>query len=196
MNIYPIRHAQSQPSAKLPDSEWPLSPVGLDQAENLSDLLVPLGIEVLFSSPYSRCLQTIQPFANRVGLEVEVGNDLRERTVVKEFADNFGDNFNEIWRQSWDDFNFALPGCESSLDAQERFVAAVKQILAVYPQKTIGITTHGNVTGLFLNYIDKSLGRAQADDLKNPDVLRIVAGDRLIWDQEFHLPGLGNIATD
>ena len=190
-NLYLIRHAQSHPSARLHYSEWPLSPVGLNQAGTLCDLLEPLGMDVLFSSPFARCLQTVQPFASKVGTEIVVKEDLRERLVVKGLVDNFY----EIWHQSWDDFNFALPGCESSFDAQLRFVEAVTDILAAYAHKTIGISTHGNVIGLLLNYIDPTFGREQAETLKNPDVVRIVASDRFDWDREFHLPGLENIAT-
>ena len=191
-SIYLIRHAQSHPSTRLHYSEWPLSAVGRIQAEKLGDLLEPLGIEVLFSSPFARCLRTVQPFAGKAGFDVVVKEDLRERLVAKEIVRDF----QEISRRSWDDFDFALPGCESSLVAQQRFVAAVKDIFAGYPHKTIGISTHGNVIGLLLNHIDRAFGREQADGLKNPDVVRVVAGDPLVWDREFRLPGLQNIATD
>ncbi len=190
--IYLIRHAQSHPSTRLHSSEWPLSAFGQIQAEKLGDLLEPLGIEVLFSSPFTRCLRTVRPFADKAGLDVVVKEDLRERLVAKEIVKDF----QEIWRRSWGDFNFALPGCESSLDAQQRFVAAVKDIFAGYSDKTIGISTHGNVMGLLLNHIDRAFGREQADRLTNPDVVRVVANDRLVWDREFRLPGLENIATD
>lgn len=190
--IYLIRHAQSHPSTRLHYSEWPLSAVGQIQAEKLVDLLETLGIEALFSSPFARCLRTVQPFAGKAGFDVVVKEDLRERLAVKEIVRDF----QEIWRRSWDDFNFSLPGCESSLDAQQRFVAAVKDIFAGCSHKTIGISTHGHVMGLFLNHIDRDFGREQADRLTNPDVVRVVARDRLVWDREFRLPGLENIATD
>ena len=191
-SIYLIRHAQSHPSTRLHNSEWPLSTVGQVQAVKLGDLLVPLGIEVLFSSPFARCLQTIQPFAGKSGLGIVVEEDLRERALAREFVRDFQD----IWRRSWDDFDFALPGGESSFDAQHRFVAAVADIFAGHSNKTIGITTHGNVMGLFLNHIDRVFGREQAERLRNPDVVRIVANHRLVWDREFRLSGLENIATD
>ena len=190
--IYLIRHAQSHPSTRLHSSEWPLSAFGQIQAEKLGDLLEPLGIEVLFSSPFVRCLRTVQPFASKAGLDVVVKEDLRERLVAKEIVKDF----QEIWRRSWDDFSFALPGCESSFDAQKRFVASVEDIFAGYVHKTIGISTHGNVMGLFLNHIDRAFGREQAEGLRNPDVVRVVANDRLVWNREFRLPGLENIATD
>ena len=94
--IYLIRHAQSHPSTSLDYSKWPLSAVGQIQAEKLGDLLDPLGIEVLFSSPFARCLRTVQPFAGKAGLDVVVKEDLRERLVAKEIMRNF----QEIWRRS------------------------------------------------------------------------------------------------
>ncbi len=33
--VYLLRHAQSAPSHDVPESEWPLSPSGIEQAENL-----------------------------------------------------------------------------------------------------------------------------------------------------------------
>ena len=190
--IYLIRHAQSHPSTRLHNSEWPLSRVGQVQAVKLGDLLEPLGIEVLFSSPFARCLQTIQYFSGKSGLDVVVEEDLRERVLAREIVRDFQD----IWRRSWDDFHFALPGGESSFDAQHRFVAAVADIFGGHSNKTIGISTHGNVMGLFINHIDRAFGREQAEGLRNPDVVRVTANDRLVWDREFRLPGLGNIATD
>ena len=138
------------------------------------------------------CKQS-QPFARRLGIDIVVKEDLRERLVAKEIMAGFY----EIWRKSWEDFSFALPGCESSFAAQNRFVAVVIDILSEHTEKTIGISTHGNVMGLFLNYIDRAFVREQAEQLKNPDVVRVVAGgDGLVWDREFHVPGLEGIATD
>ena len=155
-------------------------------------LLEPLGIEVMFSSPFLRCLQTVQSFADKAGIDINVKDDLRERLVVQGIVDDFS----KIWRRSWDDFNFAMPGCESSLDAQKRFAAAVEDILAGNKRETIGISAHGNVIGLFLNHIHPAFRRDEAEALTNPDVVRVLADGRFVWDQEFHLPGLENIATN
>ena len=137
-------------------------------------------------------MQTIEHFSGKSGLDVVVEEGLRERVLAREIMRDFQD----IWRRSWDDFNFALPGGESSFDAQHRSVAAVADIFAGHSNKTIGISTHGNVIGLFFNHIDRAFGREQVEGLRNPDVVRVMANDRLVWDREFRLPGLENIATD
>ena len=189
---YLIRHTQSRPSSSIEDPAWPLSRLGVEQAETLSSLLESLDIKSMYSSPYVRCLSTIDPFVRRSELDVTVDEDLRERKLVETIRKDFG----EVWRRSWDDFAYALPGCESSLDAQSRFVDAVGRIVRM-ESGTIGICAHGNVMGLLLNHLEPGYGREEADRLKNPDVVKLVVQDgALVWDRDFQLPGLGDIATD
>ena len=193
--LYLIRHAQSQPSARIPHAEWPLSPVGLNQADRLGDLLEPLEIEVMFSSPYTRTMQTVQPYASRCDVEVVVKEDLREQTLFTMFVDD-SDEYRELSRRSWAEFDFATPGCESSGEAQSRFVEAINDLLTeASDQSSIGVSTHGKVLGLFLNYLDQTFGKEQSLEIKNPDVVRIVASDRLLWDKQFQLQGLDAFAT-
>ena len=191
--LYLIRHAQSRPSARIAHSEWPLSEWGKVQAERLTDLLLPLGIERLASSPFTRCLQTITPFAERVDLEVAVHDDLRER----ELGIGFDEDFWAIWRASWEDFDYARPGFETSREAQRRFVAAMGGILREHAGRTIGVCSHGNVIGLFLNHLDTRNGREAAERLTNPDVLKLRAnGNAIDWDRTFRLSGLAELVTD
>lgn len=190
---YLIRHAQSRPSEHVRYSDWPLSELGSQQADGLSDLLLSLGIERLVSSPFTRSLQTVQPFAERAGLQIVVCDDLRERHLGIGPNDDFG----AIWRRSWEDLDFALPGCESSRDAQRRFVGAMRRILGEHEGRTIGVCAHGNVIGLFLKHLEGRNGRETAERLTNPDVLRLhVEGDVVEWDRTFQLPGLAALATD
>lgn len=190
--IYIIRHAQSRQSKKVFHSEWPLSDVGSRQAQELSALIHHLPIEHVISSPFVRCLDTIKPFVDRRSVPMAVHDDLRERYIT----DVVVDNFQEIWLQSWRDFNYKLPGCESSAEAKSRFAQAMDQIVTTHSGKTIGVSTHGNVIGLFLHHIDPSNHIEAAENLRNPDVLRIVhKKTKYFWDRDFKLPGLDDIAT-
>jgi len=191
--LYLIRHAQSRPRESQHHSQWVLSERGRHQAERLTPLLEPLGIRRLYSSPFTRCLETIGPFAAASGLDVHVVDDLRERLVVKTWVEDF----EEVWSRSWTDFEYALPGCEPSMPAQDRFARAVVTIVEECADGPIAISSHGNVIALFLNWIDGAAGREEADALTNPDVLRISRrDDAFIWDREFRLPGLEEIASD
>jgi 2,3-bisphosphoglycerate-dependent phosphoglycerate mutase len=190
--LYLIRHAQSNPRSTVHHSKWPLSRRGLVQAQALMDILQPLGIRRLFSSPFLRCLQTVTPFAERVGLSVEKVEDLRERLVTRTLADDF----EEVWQRSWEDFDYALPGCESSTEARERFARAVEDIAGNGGQGPLGLSTHGNVIGLFLNWTDEDNGRCECEGLMNPDIIRIVyRNGTAAWDRDFRAAGLAEIAT-
>jgi 2,3-bisphosphoglycerate-dependent phosphoglycerate mutase len=191
-NLYFVRHAQSHPSRRLLDAQWPLSERGLAQAAQLADLLAPLGIDQLFSSPYRRCMQTIGPFAETANLDIEERHDLHEREISKTLIEDFP----LIWLQSWEDFDFALPGCESNRQAQGRFLEAVRSVIHESLGETIGICAHGAVIGLMLHEIEAGGGREYAEALTNPDVIRvIVSDDGWSWDRKVHLPGLLTIAS-
>ncbi|ETX08520.1 MAG: hypothetical protein ETSY2_04925 [Candidatus Entotheonella gemina] len=121
-----------------------------------------------------------------------IHENVRERLVSKTFLDDFY----KVWVKSWKDFNFKIPGCESSSEAQERFVKAVKDISLTHQGKIIAIVTHGNVLGLFLNYIDSLNHMEEAEKIRNPDVIRVVHREsRFVWDRDFRAQGLDVIAT-
>ena len=191
--LYLIRHAQSLQSPNQHYSEWPLSEVGELQSEKLAGLLTPLGIEKIFSSPYIRCLQTIQPFKKASGIDVDVRDDLREQLIADEFMDGFLD----VWRKCWSDFSYAYPNCESCFEAQTRFVAEMMNIVSENGKTTIGISSHGAVISLFLNHIDRVFTRKNSEQLKNPDVFRVTYdGKKLFWDRDFKLGGIDDITSD
>jgi len=191
--LYLIRHAQSYPTSRQNYPEWPLSSLGKNQANNLGILLENLGITKVLSSPFTRCIQTVEPFAERNNINIVIENDLRERLIAK----NIIDGFYNIWYKSWEDFDFALPGCETSAQAQERFVTVVSKLAVSNRGKIIALCTHGNVIGLFLNWIDKTVGRMEAERLRNPDIIRVTMnGGKFKWDKHFILSGLNAISTD
>ena len=189
--LYLIRHAQSLPKAALGFSGWRLSPIGAKQAEELAALLVPLNIDQIFSSPFVRTVDTAAPFARRRALEIVHIDDLRERLIENDGCHPS----DEVWHKSWEDFDFAPPGCESSRKAQARMCGAVEGI-ARDASGTTAVFSHGNVIGLFLNSLDGSFGRKAVEAIRNPDVIKIDwEGGRFAWDRHFRLAGLEHIAT-
>jgi 8-oxo-(d)GTP phosphatase len=61
-----------------PDADRPLDKRGRHQAEALVDQLAPYPIRRIVSSPFVRCVDTMQPLARARGLEVENSDDLAE----------------------------------------------------------------------------------------------------------------------
>ena len=189
--LYLVRHAQCIVKPALGFPGWPLSAVGVRQAEQLVDLLGPLGIAQVFSSPFARAIATAMPFAQKHALDILVIDDLRERRIVNDGRHPS----DEVWCKSWEDFTFAPPGCERSVTAQSRICRAIGEIAQKAPG-TSAIFTHGNILGLFLNSLASSFGRKEAETLTNPDVLRIEWSDAgFRWDRYFSLRGLERIVT-
>jgi 2,3-bisphosphoglycerate-dependent phosphoglycerate mutase len=112
--IFLVRHAESMPSKEIPEADWPLSPVGVWQAQQLANALKRLKIDAIFSSPYARAQATVAPYAQGVGLSVCVTAALRERKLTEDSRDDWL----AILQKSWSDFSFTLPHCESSADCQ------------------------------------------------------------------------------
>jgi 8-oxo-(d)GTP phosphatase len=74
------RHASAGKSEEWvgDDARRPLDERGRRQASNLVAQLVPFELERIVSSPFDRCVQTVQPLAAARGLEIELTDDLAE----------------------------------------------------------------------------------------------------------------------
>lgn len=80
MKLYLVRHAKAGDRIAWTDEDElrPLSAAGRRQSERLADRLGAAGTSRLVSSPYVRCVQTLEPLAERTGATVEVDERLRE----------------------------------------------------------------------------------------------------------------------
>ena len=73
------------------DRKRPLTKKGVEQAEKLVALLAPYPIAAIYSSPYLRCVQTIEPLARARRLEVEMSQSLQEGSGLEGLEEFFGD---------------------------------------------------------------------------------------------------------
>ena len=73
MTVFLVRHADAKSRANWPhpDETRPLTRKGLHQAEGLVDLLRDRPIRRILSSPAVRCVETVAPLANKLGLKAE-----------------------------------------------------------------------------------------------------------------------------
>jgi 8-oxo-dGTP diphosphatase len=80
--LYVVRHADAgvRGAGEGPDDERPLSERGRRQAVGLRDQLAEVGATRLVASPFRRCVQTLEPLADHLGLKVEPDDRLGEGT--------------------------------------------------------------------------------------------------------------------
>jgi phosphohistidine phosphatase SixA len=86
MRLYVIRHAHagSRSSWPGPDSTRPLSKKGKRQAAGIAEQLADAGITRLVSSPAARCVQTLEPLGEQLGLTVDADGRLLEGASGKD----------------------------------------------------------------------------------------------------------------
>lgn len=75
-----LRHASAgeRDDWNGPDRLRPLDARGLRESAELVELLRPLGVRRVVSSPYARCVQTVEPLAAALGVPVELDDRLAE----------------------------------------------------------------------------------------------------------------------
>ena len=86
MAVHLIRHADAghRGSWGGPDGERPLSVRGRAQAAALADELSPAAPRRILSSPLVRCVETVQPLADVLGLMVEPHPALAEGALIED----------------------------------------------------------------------------------------------------------------
>jgi broad specificity phosphatase PhoE len=85
MSVFLVRHAHAgnRSGWRGADEDRPLSRRGLAQAQGLAELLGDRGVTSVSSSPARRCVQTIEPLARSLKLEVVLDKRLAEGSSVK-----------------------------------------------------------------------------------------------------------------
>lgn len=183
MEIYILRHAQSHPRKSLHSSGWPLSDIGMEQAKKLVPVLEGLDPEIVFCSPFKRCIHTVTPFLESSGKKLRIVDELKECHFTHTFIESPSDFF-QMFAKSWHDFDFCYPDGESCRTAQERVCAFVADICK-QPFKRVLLSTHGNLSSLLVNSVQKSFGFEDSKKLRNPDLLRFEFKGKLLWDEDF-----------
>ena len=80
MTIYLVRHAKagSRKAWSGDDDQRPLSKRGRTQARAIAKSLAGEGVTRIVSSPYVRCRETVEPLAQRTGVDLELADALAE----------------------------------------------------------------------------------------------------------------------
>lgn len=159
-----VRHCESSGQ----QSDAPLTAKGLADARDLVPRLAPLGIDAVYSSPYARAVQTIEPFAAAEGLAINIDYGLRERLLAAEPLDDWLEHI----RLSFDDFDHRAPGGETLREAQIRGLAVLERIHND-GAKNAAVVSHGNLLSSLLNRMDPAFGFTAWRAMANPALYRV-----------------------
>ncbi len=84
-SIHLLRHAKAQSRDRWwgrPDRERPLTKVGWAQSKSLAVDLASRDITRILTSPFARCVQTVEPLADRLNMEIGLAEALGEPPSV------------------------------------------------------------------------------------------------------------------
>ena len=154
-----IRHAENEYVAKgrlagrLPNVH--LNENGKSQADQLAEALSKAPIKAIYSSPLERCLETAQPLAQAIGLELIARNGLLEI--------DFGEWQNRTLKQLrrrklWkivqgNPARMQFPNGETFADAQIRIVRELESISKKHkPKELVACFSHADLIRLAVSY--------------------------------------------
>ena len=163
-NFYLIRHAHTDFTY---EEQRTLSEKGQTDAQSVADLLSRYPITQIFSSPFQRAFQTVQPLAKKLGLEIHIEPDLRERCLGD---DPQGNDFQSMVQQAWQEPSYSFPGGESNRAAQHRGVRVIRQLMERFDGEHLVLSTHGNLLCLILQFYDQSINYDFWKKMTMPDV--------------------------
>ena len=91
--IYLVRHAKAGERRvwEGDDEARPLSKLGWRQSEAIAERLAKKGATSLYSSPYIRCMQTLEPLGQRLGVETQPERRLSEGEPFEPVLDLLGE---------------------------------------------------------------------------------------------------------
>ncbi|MCE3199175.1 histidine phosphatase family protein [Paenibacillus sonchi] len=178
--IYMVRHGDSLKTSGNERSRF-LSAQGEKDAQRVTQRLLGEGIDALYSSPYTRAVDTIAGLAGALGKEIHKVEDLKEKCWTEDDRTLQDPELYPFLEQMFAEPDFVLEvGGESNRVCKERAVKALKEILRNHPGERIVIGTHGMVMTLMMNEFAEEYGLDFLLQTRKPDIYRMEMKDGLL----------------
>ena len=168
--VFFVRHAQPLQSY-ADDRTRPLTDEGFSDTKAVLDILKDKNIDVFYSSPYKRSVDTIASTAAFYDKNIITDERLRER------ESGYGGNNSALLQQRWSNHDYHEDGGESIAMVQKRNMEALKSILQENRNKNVVIGTHGTALSSILHYYN--------NDFKFEDFMRIINWKPYIIELDF-----------
>lgn len=142
-----MKHAMPDLRPEIAAKDWTLSESGRDASRRLAQKLAPYDPAVIIGSLEPKATETAEIVAGELSLPFKVANDLHEhdRTNVP-FETRQG--FESKMRTFFEKPEVLTFGQETALEAQERFVRAIDEVLERHPDGNLVVVAHGTVISL------------------------------------------------
>jgi probable phosphoglycerate mutase len=178
-----IRHATNDMVGKSLAGWTPnvhLNDEGKAQAERLAERLARVPLKAIYSSPLERCVETAQPIANLLGLDIQTHAGVGEiqfgewtGRTIKELSDS----------PTWQNIQrfpsgTRIPGGETLREMQNRVVDALESLRADHPKDIIAVFAHADVVkAMVAHYLGVHLDLFQRIVISPASLSVVTVGD-------------------
>ena len=163
--IYIVRHGQTEWNLlgkTQGHGNSDLTPKGIEQAELLADSMTKYPIDYIYSSDLGRAYQTAEIIGNKLNIEVEKTEALREMNfgtwegrIIKDIIEEDPELY-KMWRN--EPHLAKIPQGETLSQIKERTDAFIKEINEKYDGKHIVLVTHSLCARIMLlSFLDSDV---------------------------------------
>ena len=163
--IYIVRHGQTEWNLlgkTQGHGNSDLTPKGIEQAELLADSMTKYPIDYIYSSDLGRAYQTAEIIGNKLNIEVEKTEALREMNfgtwegrIIKDIIEEDPELY-KMWRN--EPHIAKIPQGETLSQIKERTHAFIKEINEKYDGKHIVLVTHSLCARIMLlSFLDSDV---------------------------------------
>ncbi len=182
--IYLVRHCKAEGQ----EAEAPLTRKGEEDARALVQILKNVEIDHILSSPYKRALDTIKPLAQKLKLEIQKVEALKERVLSEVPMDDWLTKLEQTFLEK----DLVFEGGESSRAALSRILEIIKEIVKNEHMKNVVIVSHGNLLSLLIQHYCPNFGFKEWSEMKNPDIFIVdfedsqakVTHRKIVWNEK------------
>lgn len=184
-----VRHGEAEGNSDhrfIGHTQVLLTEAGRRQAETIAVRLSRLPISRIVTSDLIRCVETVSPLAERVGIEVQTDSRLRE-VDNGEWTGLLPEEISERWPVLWSDYvrgaDVYRPSGERWQDVAARVLAAASDLLS--EEGTVVVGTHSGPALIMTMWasgieIAGNIFRGRFNALHNGSVSVIGPGPRLV----------------
>ncbi len=158
MRLYMVRHGETRANLERffygAQDDFPLTPLGQEQAKSIRPILEKISFDKVYSSDYLRAIQTqrlvlpeIQGIRTPLLREIDVGDLAGKPYSAAYDPERFGD-----WTPSLDERGYSVVGGESMEDVANRLRVFLKQLEAD-PCDNVAAFVHNGVLGSMLRLV-------------------------------------------
>lgn len=157
MELYLIRHGESVGNQKKiiqGQIDYPLSPLGIEQAKKLAAYFQTIDVDAIYSSGLSRAYVTAETLAKAKHLPVNECDHIREIKLGPfqgKTRREIEDLYPEVKSRSL--LTSGVEGTESVADITKRCSYVLAGLKEKHANDTIALVSHGGFIGIFLMYM-------------------------------------------